>query len=680
MEKGIEFLPVSREDMIDRGWYYYDFLVVTADGYIDHPSFGTTLIARLLESRGYRVAILPQPDWHSAEAFRAMGKPRYGVLIGGGNLDSMVAHYTVAKRRRTRDLYSEGGQMGKRPDRPTIVYANRAREAFPDTPIVIGGLEASLRRFAHYDYWDDRVRRSILFDAPADLLVYGMGESATVEIARRLARKTPPADITDVPGTAYITDAVGELKFHRADCPSYEAVCADKTAYARATKVEYDEHDPIRGCAVVQPCEGRYLVVNPPARPLRREELDALYALPYTRAVHPMYKEGIPAIEEVQFSITHNRGCFGGCNFCALAFHQGRMVTSRSIESVLEEAELLTHEPGFKGYIHDVGGPTANFRHTSCQKQKRCGMCKNRSCLAPEPCPNLDADHSEYTELLRRMREIPGIKKVFVRSGIRYDYMLQDKDRSFFKELVQYHISGQLKVAPEHCVDTVLGYMGKPPVAVYERFLDKYHALNARYGKAQFVVPYLMSSHPGSRMEDAVALALYLKAHNARPEQVQDFYPTPGTISTCMYHTGIDPITMKDVYVPTDAHEKAMQRALLQYTDPKNARLVREALVFAGREDLIGYGGKCLVRPAKSENRTAPGEGKEKNHGNKKHPPVRVSARNERGGVHPHGGGQDKRHAKGAAHSGNNAPSDRGARRKSGRVARHGKPASQDKA
>ena len=348
MEKGIEFLPVSREDMIDRGWYYYDFLVVTADGYIDHPSFGTTLIARLLESRGYRVAILPQPDWHSAEAFRAMGKPRYGVLIGGGNLDSMVAHYTVAKRRRTRDLYSEGGQMGKRPDRPTIVYANRAREAFPDTPIVIGGLEASLRRFAHYDYWDDRVRRSILFDAPADLLVYGMGESATVEIARRLARKTPPADITDVPGTAYITDAVGELKFHRADCPSYEAVCADKTAYARATKVEYDEHDPIRGCAVVQPCEGRYLVVNPPARPLRREELDALYALPYTRAVHPMYKEGIPAIEEVQFSITHNRGCFGGCNFCALAFHQGRMVTSRSIESVLEEAELLTHEPGFR--------------------------------------------------------------------------------------------------------------------------------------------------------------------------------------------------------------------------------------------------------------------------------------------------------------------------------------------
>ena len=601
MEKGIEFLPVSREDMIDRGWYYYDFLVVTADGYIDHPSFGTTLIARLLESKGYRVAILPQPDWHSAEAFRAMGKPRYGVLIGGGTLDSMVAHYTVAKRRRTRDLYSEGGQMGKRPDRPTIVYANRAREAFPDTPIVIGGLEASLRRFAHYDYWDDRVRRSILFDAPADLLVYGMGESATVEIARRLARKTPPADITDVPGTAYITDAVGELKFHRADCPSYEAVCADKTAYARATKVEYDEHDPIRGCAVVQPCEGRYLVVNPPARPLRREELDALYALPYTRAVHPMYKEGIPAIEEVQFSITHNRGCFGGCNFCALAFHQGRMVTSRSIESVLEEAELLTHEPGFKGYIHDVGGPSANFRHTSCQKQKRCGMCKNRSCLAPEPCPNLDADHSEYTELLRRMREIPGIKKVFVRSGIRYDYMLQDKDRSFFKELVQYHISGQLKVAPEHCVSSVLDYMGKPHFDVFLKFWRQYQKLNEERGTEQYLVPYLMSSHPGCTLSDAVELAEFLHKNGRTPEQVQDFYPTPGTLSTCMYYTGIDPRDMSEVYVARDPKDKAMQRALLQWSRPEKRALVVEALEETGRTDLIGYEKKCLIRPRKGE-------------------------------------------------------------------------------
>lgn len=402
--RGTEFLPVSREEMLQRDWYYYDFLVVTADAYIDHPSFGTTLIARMLEGEGYRVAILAQPDWHDAEAFRAMGRPRYGVLIGGGNLDSMVAHYTVAKRRRDRDLYSPGGKMGYRPDRPTIVYANRAREAFPDTPIVIGGLEASLRRFAHYDYWDDKVRRSILFDAPADLLVYGMGEAATREIARRLSRKVPPREITDIPGTAYIAPTGEGSGFHPVACPSYEEVCADKTAYARATKIQYDEHDPIRGCAVLQPCQGRVLVVNPPARPLSREALDALYDLPYVREVHPMYREEVPAIEEVRFSITHNRGCFGGCNFCALAFHQGRMVTSRSIESVVREAELLTQDPKFKGYIHDVGGPSANFRHTSCAQQKRRGMCKGRSCLAPEPCRNLDADHSEYTALLQRLR------------------------------------------------------------------------------------------------------------------------------------------------------------------------------------------------------------------------------------------------------------------------------------
>ena len=434
--RGTEFLPVSREEMLRRDWYYYDFLVVTADTYIDHPSFGTTLIARMLEGEGYRVAILAQPDWHDAEAFRAMGRPRYGVLIGGGNLDSMVAHYTVAKRRREKDLYSPGGRMGYRPDRPTIVYANRAKEAFPDTPIVIGGLEASLRRFAHYDYWDDKVRRSILFDAPADLLVYGMGEAATREIARRLARKVPPREITDIPGTAYIAPTGEGSGFHPVACPSDEEVCADKTAYARATKIQYDEHDPIRGCAVLQPCQGRVLVVNPPARPLSREALDALYDLPYVREVHPMYREEVPAIEEVRFSITHNRGCFGGCNFCALAFHQGRMVTSRSIESVVREAELLTQDPKFKGYIHDVGGPSANFRHTSCAQQKRRGMCKGRSCLAPEPCRNLDADHSEYTALLQRLRRVDGVKKVFVRSGIRYDYLLQDKNQDFFRELV----------------------------------------------------------------------------------------------------------------------------------------------------------------------------------------------------------------------------------------------------
>jgi uncharacterized radical SAM protein YgiQ len=598
---GTEFLPVSREEMLAREWYYYDFLVVTADAYIDHPSFGSTLIARTLEADGFRVAILAQPPWQDAQAFRAMGRPRCAVLIGGGNLDSMVAHYTVAKRRRAQDLYSPGGKMGFRPDRATIVYANRAREAFPDCPIVIGGLEASLRRFAHYDYWEDKVRRSILFDAPADLLVYGMGESATREIARRLKKKIPPRQITDVPGTAYIAGSADEIAGKRVDCPSYEEVTVDKTAYARATKIEYEEHDPIRGRAVLQPCEGRILVVNPPARPLGREELDRLYDLPYTRKVHPMYTDGVPAIEEVRFSITHNRGCFGGCNFCALAFHQGRMVTSRSIESCLREAELLTRDPDFKGYIHDVGGPSANFRHTSCRKQKRCGMCADRSCLAPEPCPNLDADHSEYTELLRRMRALPGIKKVFVRSGIRYDYMLQDKDNSFFKELVRYHISGQLKVAPEHCVAGVLDYMGKPHFDVFERFWRQYQKINEREDKEQYLVPYLMSSHPGCTLADAVALAEFLHGTGHQPQQVQDFYPTPGTVSTCMYYTGLDPRTMEPVYVARDPHDKALQRALLQWRRPEKRALVIEALEKAGRTDLIGYGPACLIRPRKGE-------------------------------------------------------------------------------
>lgn len=595
--RGTEFLPVSREEMLRRDWYYYDFLVVTADAYIDHPSFGTTLIARMLEGEGYRVAILAQPDWHDAEAFRAMGRPRYGVLIGGGNLDSMVAHYTVAKRRRDRDLYSPGGKMGYRPDRPTIVYANRAREAFPDTPIVIGGLEASLRRFAHYDYWDDKVRRSILFDAPADLLVYGMGEAATREIARRLSRKVPPREITDIPGTAYIAPTGEGSGFHPVACPSYEEVCADKTAYARATKIQYDEHDPIRGCAVLQPCQGRVLVVNPPARPLSQEALDALYDLPYVREVHPMYREEVPAIEEVRFSITHNRGCFGGCNFCALAFHQGRMVTSRSHESVIREVTQMTKHPLWKGYVSDVGGPSANFRHPSCAQQLKNGMCANRSCLAPTPCRNIDADHSDYLALLRKLRAIPGVKKVFVRSGIRYDYMLCDRKGDFFAELVKYHISGQLKVAPEHCIDSVLDYMGKPHIDVYERFMEKYRSLNARYDKEQYVVPYLMSSHPGSTLESAIALALYLKKTGRRPEQVQDFYPTPGTVSTCMYYTGLDPRTMEPVYVPRTPEEKAMQRALLQFQNPANRRLVLEALRKAGREDLIGFGKGCLVPP-----------------------------------------------------------------------------------
>ena len=599
--RGTEFLPTSREEMVERGWYYYDFLMVSADAYVDHPSFAAALISRTLESRGYRVAMLCQPDWHDAEAFRAMGRPRWGVMISGGNLDSMVAHYSVAKRRRSRDLYSPGGKTGCRPDRATIVYANRAKEAFPDCPIVIGGLEASLRRFAHYDYWDDKVRRSILFDAPADLLIYGMGESAVCAVAEKLAKKIPPREIIDVPGTAYLAPADVQVPFHSVLCPSYEEVTGEKEAYARATRIQYDEHDPIRGKAIIQPCEGRWLVVNPPARPLKQPALDELYDLPYVREAHPMYPEGVPAIDEVRFSITHNRGCFGGCNFCALAFHQGRMVTARSIDSVVREAEILIADPQFKGYIHDVGGPSANFRHTSCQKQKKCGMCANRSCLAPTPCPNLDADHSEYTALLQRLRKLPGVKKVFVRSGIRYDYLLQDTNQDFFRELVDYHISGQLKVAPEHCVASVLDYMGKPHFDVFEKFWRQYQKLNEKGDKEQYLVPYLMSSHPGCTLADAVELAEFLHRTGHLPEQVQDFYPTPGTVSTCMYYTGLDPRTLESVYVPRDPHEKALQRALLQWSRPDLRPLVVEALEKAGRTDLIGFGPECLLRPKPGE-------------------------------------------------------------------------------
>ena len=593
------FLPVSKDEMVERGWYYYDFLVVTADAYIDHPSFGTAIIARVLEHEGYRVAVLAQPDWHSADAFRAMGRPRYGVMIGGGNIDSMVAHYTAAKKRRTQDLYSPGSRMGLRPDRPTIVYANRCREAFGDVPIVVGGLEASLRRFAHYDYWDDKVRRALIFDAQADLLVYGMGEYATREIARRLSNGEKADALTDIRGTAFVTRTPEVCAFDHVKCPSYEEVCGDKHAYALATKLEYEEHDPIRGKALWQAHGRDTLVVNPPAMPLSREELDEVAELPYMREVHPMYDAlgGVAAIEEVRFSVAHNRGCFGGCNFCSLAFHQGRMITSRSIESCVREVEGFTHDPKFKGYVHDVGGPSANFRHPSCRQQLERGMCPNRLCLAPTPCPNIDADHSDYLALLRKLRQIPGVKKVFVRSGIRYDYMLCDDNDAFFRELVRYHISGQLKVAPEHCIDTVLDYMGKPHIGTYERFMDEYRQLNHKYDKEQYVVPYLMSSHPGSTLSDAVALAEYLNRRGRQPEQVQDFYPTPGTISTCMYHTGIDPRTMQPVYVAKTPHEKDMQRALLQWRRPDKRRLVIQALHEAGREDLIGFGKECLVRP-----------------------------------------------------------------------------------
>lgn len=594
-----QFLPVSAEDMKARGWDGYDFLVVSGDAYVDHPSFGSTVIARLLEADGFRVAILAQPAWRDASAFRAMGRPRLGVLVGAGNLDSMVAHYTSAKKRRSEDFYSPGKKAGLRPDRASIVYCNRAREAFPGVPIILGGLEASLRRFAHYDYWEEKVRRAILFDSRADILVYGMAEYAEREIAARLASGTPVKEITDVRGTSYIASDVSGCPFPMTDCPSYEEVCADKAAYARANMIQYDEHDPVRGRAVIQRCGNRVLITTPPQMPLSTAEFDRVSELPYTRDPHPMYDGlgGVPAIDEVRFSVIHNRGCFGACNFCSLAFHQGRMVTSRSHESVIREVTAMTKHPLFKGYVHDVGGPTANFRRPSCPGQLKRGMCRGKNCLTPTPCKNLDADHSDYLALLRKLRAVPGVKKVFVRSGIRFDYLLYDKNGEFFAELVKYHISGQLKVAPEHCIDSVLGYMGKPPNAVYNRFMERYRRLNQRYDKEQYLVPYLISSHPGSTLQDAVALAEYLNRTGRQPEQVQDFYPTPGTLSTCMYYTGIDPRTMEPVYVPASFREKAMQRALLQWKRPEKRRLVLEALHEAGREDLIGYGRNCLVPP-----------------------------------------------------------------------------------
>ena len=649
----LDFLPVSKRDLEERDWWYYDFLLLTADAYIDHPSFGSAIIARVLEDEGYRVAVLAQPDWHSAAGFQAMGKPRYGIFIGGGNIDSMVAHYTAAKKRRSEDAYSPGGKNGRRPDRPTIVYANRCREAFPGTPIIIGGLEASLRRFAHYDYWDDKVRRSILLDAQADLLVYGMGERATREIARRLSKGEDVKTITDVRGTAFFSHAPA-CAYAAVEVPSFEAVRADKHDYAVATRVEYEEHDAVRGKGIIQPHEGGYLIVNPPAMPLSRQELDHVYSLPFTREVHPMYDKegGVPAIEEVRFSVAHNRGCFGGCNFCSLAFHQGRMITSRSHESVLKEVEAFTRDPKFKGYVHDVGGPTANFRHPSCKQQLKNGMCKNRACLAPTPCPNMDPSHSDYLSLLRKIRAIPGVKKVFIRSGIRYDYMLAEKNSEFFSELVKYHVSGQLKVAPEHCSNQVLDYMGKPHFDVYLRFKEKYERLNQRYGLEQYIVPYLMSSHPGCTLSDAVALAEFLNKTGRQPEQVQDFYPTPGTLSTCMWYTGIDPRTMEPVYVARDPHEKALQRALLQWKRPEMRRLVTEALHKAGRTDLIGYGKECLIRPLHGG---AGAAGEKKGRGGEKQgtkAPVRQSGESRRSREDAGAGNRRKRPGKGPRKSG----------------------------
>ena len=599
-----DFLPITKQEALNRGWDEVDFVYVTGDAYVDHPSFGPAIISRVLENNGFTVGIISQPDWHSDEAFKEYGRPRLGFFVSSGNIDSMVAHYTAAKKKRSDDAYTPGGKAGARPDRAVIVYCNRIREAYGDVPIIIGGLEASLRRFAHYDYWDDKIRRSIIFDSQADLISYGMGEKQTIEIAERLRNGEDIKSLTDIRGTCYVCD-VKNTPLTGAECPSFENVAKSKKEYAVSCKIQQDEQDHIRGKLIKQRHGNRMLVQNPPMPPLTTEELDEVYALPFMRTYHPSYEQmgGVPGIEEVRFSITHNRGCFGGCNFCSIAFHQGRYVTSRSKESILKEAELLTKLPDFKGYIHDVGGPTANFRQTSCEKQKTAGLCKGKKCLAPKVCPALVADHSEYVDILRSMRNIKDIKKVFIRSGIRYDYMLQDKDETFFKELIRHHVSGQLKVAPEHCSAIVLEKMGKPYIDSYVNFSKRYFELSKSVGKEQYLVPYLMSSHPGSTLEHAIELALFLKKRNIRPEQVQDFYPTPGTISTCMFYTGLDPYSMKEVYVARTYEEKAMQRALLQYYNPKNKDLIVKALKKEGRYDLIGNGEKCLVNSSQEKRR-----------------------------------------------------------------------------
>lgn len=597
-----DFLPVSKEDMKERGWDCADFVYITGDAYVDHPSFGAAIITRVLEAKGYKVAVLSQPDWHSVNDFKRFGKPRLGFLITSGNIDSMVAHYTAAGKLRHDDAYTAGGKHGKRPDRAVIVYSRLAREAYDDVPVIIGGLEASLRRFAHYDYWDDSIRPSILIDSGADLLLYGMGENQIIELADRLNKGEKASDIHDMKGSVYAVP-VRETPYTGVECPSFENVCASKKEYAKSCRIQQDEQDHIRG-RVVKQRHGKLMVVqNQPMPPLTQKELDWVYSLPYMRAYHPSYEKlgGVPGIEEVRFSITHNRGCFGACNFCSIAFHQGRYVTTRSKKSILAEAEKIINMPGFKGYIHDVGGPTANFRRPSCDFQEEHGLCKGKKCLAPKPCPNLSVDHSEYLDILRSLRQLPGVKKVFIRSGIRYDYLLCDKDDSFFKELVEHHVSGQLKVAPEHCSAAVLDKMGKPHIEAYIKFSKQYFSYTGEINKEQYLVPYLMSSHPGSTLKDAVELAVFLKNHHIRPEQVQDFYPTPGTISTCMFYTGLDPYTMEEVYVARTPHDKALQRALLQYYLPKNRALCREALLKAHRGDLIGNGPDCLI-PAEPAN------------------------------------------------------------------------------
>lgn len=596
-----KFLPVTREEMEERGIFQPDFVYISGDAYVDHPSFGAAIITRLLESRGYSVGMISQPDWKKKESIALFGEPRLAFLVSAGNMDSMVNHYTVSRKHRKTDAYSPGGKMGLRPDRAVTVYSNLIRQTYKDTPIILGGIEASLRRMAHYDYWADTMKRSVLMDSGADMISYGMGERSILKIAEYLDMGIPIEHITNIPGTVYKTKETPQKGIL---LPSYEQVSADKRAYAESFRVQYENTDPFTGKVLIESYKGKgFIVQNPPSKPLSQKEMDEVYGLSYTGTCHPMYEKAgkIPAIEEIRFSITSNRGCFGGCNFCALAFHQGRIVQTRSQESILEEARRFTKEQDFKGYIHDVGGPTADFRHPSCKKQMTKGICTNRQCLFPKPCKNLEADHEDYLELLRKLRKLPGVKKVFIRSGIRFDYVLRDPSPEFMDELIRYHVSGQLRVAPEHVSDRVLYYMGKPEHQVYEEFVRRFYKANEKYGMKQYAVPYLMSSHPGCTMKEAVKLAEYVRDMGFMPEQVQDFYPTPSTMSTCMYYTGIDPRTGEKVYVPRDPREKAMQRALLQYRKPENYELVREALEKAGRTELIGFERKCLIRPRKGE-------------------------------------------------------------------------------
>ena len=608
------FLPITREEMKERGWDQVDFVYVSGDAYVDHPSFGHAIITRLLESRGYRVGIIAQPDWRKPESVQVFGEPRLGFLVSAGNMDSMVNHYSVSKKRRKTDAYTPGGEMGKRPDYACVVYGNLIRQTYKKTPIILGGIEASLRRMAHYDYWSDKLKRSVLLDSGADVISYGMGEHSIVELAEALDAGIPVEDITYIAGTVVKTKSLDSI-YDAEILPSFEDLKADKMNYARSFYTQYLNTDAFNGKRLVEPySEHLYVVQNPPATPLTQMEMDDVYSLPYQRTYHPSYeaKGGVPAIKEIKFSLISNRGCFGGCSFCALTFHQGRIVQVRSHESLIEEAKEITKDKDFKGYIHDVGGPTANFRHPSCKKQMEHGVCKTRQCLFPSPCKNLDADHRDYVSLLRKLRDIPKVKKVFIRSGIRFDYLLADKKQEFLRELCEYHVSGQLKVAPEHVAGPVLSLRGKPEHKVYEEFTRQFYKMNEKIGKEQYLVPYLMSSHPGSTLKEAVELAEYCRDLGYMPEQVQDFYPTPSTLSTCMYYTGVDPRTMQKVYVPKSPHEKAMQRALIQYRNPELYDLVIEALHKAGRSDLIGFGPKCLVRP-----RQIRGSGNDKKAGRK---------------------------------------------------------------